>query len=272
MSHHLRDLSKCFGVALTERSGKSIKLTAAGKELVRIAREHFFALQSFHDRISKSVPTLRFAAGDSLLQSLLVPAVGRARRPGYPVRFELSNLRTVEIVEQLLDRRIDYGLLQSDAVENPLEQMLICEQTYAIFVPQRLVPTRGMLTVKNALFKCPHAAIGGDGQLLKQIKKLAEEMGEVFAPELTCDSIGQCVAAVETGSFAAVLPIQAWTPPSEREFVVVEEDSLDVLKQKIVLAWHPRTTESFGPEAVKIQEAIVNALIQPDIKSPNTTS
>ena len=126
--------------------------------------------------------------------------------------------------------------LRADALEKPLKHVVICEQSYAIFVPQRLVPTRGMLTISAALLNCPHAAIGGDGQLLKQLGELAGKLGGVFIPELVCDSIGQCVAAVETGVFAAVLPVQVRPSSSGKDYFVVEDDSLDTLK----------TTNCFG--------------------------
>jgi DNA-binding transcriptional LysR family regulator len=262
LSHHLRELSEYFGVELTERAGKSVKLTAAGNSLVRLAREHFLALQSFRNQTTREIPTLHIAAGDSLLQWLLVPAIARVRRPSNPIRFRLSSLRTIDIVDQLNERRIDFGLLRADAVEKPISQMAICEQRYAIFVPQRVVPTRGMLTIKDALLNCPHAAIGGDGQLLKQLRELAGNLHGVFIPELTCDSIGQCVAAVETGMFAAVLPVQAWKSSSEKDYIVVEDDSLDALKRQIVLAWHPRTVDVKGPAALKTRQTLVDALKQ----------
>jgi DNA-binding transcriptional LysR family regulator len=269
LSHHLRELSEYFGVELTEKAGRSIKLTVAGQSLVQITREHFLALQSFRNHAIGAIPTLHIAAGDSLLQWLLVPAIGSVRRPNNPIRFKLSGLRTNEIVEHLNERRIDFGLLRANALQKPLKHVVISEQSYAIFVPQRLVPTRGMLTISAALLDCPHAAIGGDGQLLKQLGELAGKLGGVFIPEMVCDSIGQCVAAVETGVFAAVLPVQVRPSSSGKDYVVVEDDSLDTLKRQIALAWHPRTADVAGPLASKIRQSLVDALKQQGARSEN---
>jgi len=259
-SHDLRDLSAYFGVELTERAGKTIKLTAAGESLVHIARDQFLALQIFRNQAARTTPTLRIAAGDNLTQWLLVPAIGRLRRPTNPIRFALSNLRTKDIVQQLKERRVDFGLLRMDALEEPLEHTAICAQRYAVFVPRRLVPSRGMLTVKDALLSCPHAAMGGDGQLMERLRELGRSLGESFTPELICGTIGQCVAAVETGAFAAVLPIQAWTASREKDYIVVEDDSLAPLARKIVLAWQPRTMEMMGDSASQTQQVLVKAL------------
>ena len=56
LSHHLRELSEYFGVELTEKAGRSVKLTAAGQSLVQITREHFLALQSFRNQATGSIP------------------------------------------------------------------------------------------------------------------------------------------------------------------------------------------------------------------------
>ena len=260
LSHHLRELSAFFGAELTQRAGKSIRLTPAGKELARMVREHFLGLQAFRSETAGVIPAFRIGAGDSLMQWLVVRAIARIRRGRTPVCMTLHNLRTTAIVDQLNDRKVELGVLRADAVEEPLKQIWICDQRYAIFVPRRLVPSRGLLTVREALLKCPHAAIAGDGQLMDRVMALGRNAGGSFVPELTCDSIGQCVAAVRTGAFAAVLPVQAWPTASENEYIVVEDESLDVLGRRIVLAWHPRMLEVIGESAEKMQRSLAEAL------------
>jgi len=76
----------------------------------------------------------------------------------------------------------------------------------------------------------------------------------------TCDSIGQCLAAVRTGAFAAVLPVQAWSGGSAQECVVVEDEALEALSRVLVLAWHPETLEIIGDPARKVQRLLSDAL------------
>jgi DNA-binding transcriptional LysR family regulator len=262
LSHHLRELSEYFGTELTEKAGRSIKLTAAGRSLVQLTREHLLALQSLRNQATGITPTIRIAAGDSLLQWLLVPAVGLARRPSRPIRFALSSLPPDDIVHHLNERRIDFGLINVDTLGKPLKHAVICEQGYAIFVPQRLVSSRGMLTIKDALLNCPQAVVNNEGLLNEQLADLATKLGGVFEPELVCDTIGQCVAAVETGIYAAVLPVHIKPSTSGGDYVVVEDDSLDSLKERIALAWHPRTADLMGPEGAKIREILRDSLMQ----------
>ena len=199
LSHRLRELSEFFGTELTVRVGKTVKLTPVGESLARMAREHFLSIRAFRNQATGALASYCIAAGDNLMQWLVVPAIGRVRRGSSPVRLTLRNLRTKEIVEELRERRVEFGVVRADAVQEPLKHIRICEQRYAVFVPRRLVPSRGLLSLQDALMECPHAAIGGDGQLMERLRALARDVGGTFAPELTCDSIGQCVAASGPG-------------------------------------------------------------------------
>jgi len=260
LSHRLGELSRFFGVALTMRAGRTLNLTQAGEALARLARAQFLGIQAFRDGAMGVAPAYIIGAGDNLMQWLLVPAIGRIRRDRNLVRLTLCNLRTQSIVERLKERRIDFGVVRADALEDPLEQVHICEQKYAVFVPRRLMPSRGVLSLEEALLKSPHAAIAGEGQLIERLRGLAGKMGGKFVPELICDSIGQCLAAVRTGAFAAVLPVQAWRGGSAQECVVVEDESLEALSRVLVLAWHPRTLEVIGAAAVRMQRLLADAL------------
>lgn len=260
LSHRLGELSKFFGTALTTRAGRKLRLTPAGEALARLAREQLLGIQAFRDEAKGMVRTYNIGAGDNLMQWLVVPAIGRIRRDKNLVRLTLCNLRTEQIVARLKERRIEFGVVRKDAIEEPLAHVRICEQKYAVFVPRRLVPSRGALSLEEALLESPHAAIAGEGQLIERLRSLAAKMGGRFAPELTCDSIGQCVAAVRTGAFAAVLPVQAWSGGAARECVVVEDEALEALNRVLVLAWHPETLEVIGDPARKLQRLLSDAL------------
>jgi DNA-binding transcriptional LysR family regulator len=260
LSHRLRELSSYFGTELTMKNGRTLKLSEAGEALAQLAREQFRGLQAFRDRAAQVQPSFHIAAGDNLMQSLVVPALGMLRRSSNPVRVTLINLRTREIVWQLKERRVEFGVMRLDAAEEPLEHVKVCKQTYAVFVPQRLVPARGMVSIRDALLSCPHAALGGEGQLMERLRELANGFGGSFEPELACDSVGQCIAAVRTGTFAAVLPAEVQFNSTQTEYVVVEDDALDALSRDIVLAWHPRTLQVMGSGAERMRRVLAETL------------
>jgi DNA-binding transcriptional LysR family regulator len=262
LSHQLQELSEYFGMPLTERVGRATKLSASGEALAQLVRDHFLVLQAFRERETHAISTLRLAADDNLLQWLLIPALGTLKRPSRSPKYHLTTLRSDEVVEQLRERKIDFGIVRTSVAKSPLEHTAVCTERYAIFVPQRLVPTRGLLTVRDALLNCPHAIVGGENNLLVQLNEHATSLGGNFTPDMVCDSIGQCVAAVKTGRFASVLPVHAWPTTKEDYYIVVEDDSLDNLKREIGLVWHPRTIEVLGTAGVRIRHSLVEALKQ----------
>ena len=68
-SHHLKELAVYFGVELTERVGKTVRLTANGEKLVQLSREHFQNIVRFRDEIrgahpaSASAPEIAYCNG-----------------------------------------------------------------------------------------------------------------------------------------------------------------------------------------------------------------
>lgn len=254
MSHQLRELGEFFHIALTERSGRTLKLTPKGRELADIARNHLSTLQTFARSVQTTEREWAIGAGDSVLQWWLMPALGRR---GLPPRWSLQNLRTAEIGSRVADERLDFGLVRCDAVRDSVEAAQIGTIKYAIVVPGRLL--RGNLSTKTALAELPHATIGTDGQLTEQLRKIASDLGSVFQAKLKCDSLGLCLSAVRTGRYAAVLPTYILDAETLAGVEIVEAD-LEELNRPMALIWNRRTLEMLGREAVETKDALLAAL------------
>lgn len=267
LSHHLRELSAYFGVELTERTGKTTRLTREGRALEEIVRAHFSAIQAFRNRTTGTRHVFNIAAEENILQSFLIPAIGLIKRTSNKYHFQLNGRDAADIALQLKGGKLDFGILSEDETDSFLETAPIGNQRYAVFVPRRLVLSRGLLTLRDALMSCPHALATEEKQLARRLQDIAKELGGNFQPELHCGSVSQCVAAVATESYAAVLPINAATMLADKDCIVVEDDQLDSVTQKIVLAWHPRTIDIIGSTAEHVKRDLLDALKQKDISS-----
>lgn len=261
-SHRLKDLSGFFGVALTDRVGKTIRLTEAGEQLVKLSREHFQSLMQFMHEARGSAMSFRLGSADSLLQWLAVPSVAGLRRPGAPLRFTLQNLGTEDIVARLQDQRLEFGLVSGDAILRGLKTKPICRVSYIIVVPYRISVRRGMLTLKQALLESPHVAMPRSSVTRQSIDRIAEKFGQRFDPLLECDSEAQCAAAVRTGQFAAVLPLWAWDSNTTVEHSICDDPGLESLDQRLVLAWHPRLMETRGAAADEVKKSLSTKLME----------
>ncbi len=239
-SRQLRELSEFFGVEVTKRQGKILKLTPHGARLAEIARNHLRSLQDFRSECHSASVEYSIAAGDNLLQWLILPRLGQVAHGKTPVRFSTYNHRTNEIVQQLNDGRIDFGLIRRDAVGEGLKSAPLGDLPFVAVVPRKLVSKVHRLTLEEVLAKVPLVAQTTDGQFAQKLRALTEQCGATFAPTIACQSFPHALSAVRSGSFAAILPKLAISDLSSEAYVVIESKILDQLRRPIVLVWNPR--------------------------------
>src|SRR3954470_2808236 len=72
-SRQLRELAEFFGCEVARRQGKLLKLTAQGAQLAELARGQLRSLQDFRTECRAENFEYTIAAGDSLLQWLVIP-------------------------------------------------------------------------------------------------------------------------------------------------------------------------------------------------------
>ena len=240
MSRYLKDLASYFELELVERAGKSLKLTAAGEELAGVVQRYFGELSSFQNRAQNLPRTVVIAGESNLLASIITPLIGRLSRPSKECHFELRGLGADQIIEGLHEQKISLGILSQALVPKSLRSMVLMEQRYGIIIPDRLVPSRGMLTSKRALLECPHALDGSDVQLAMGLSQITKKMGGVFKPSLLCSAQDQCIAAVRSGYYASVLPLSSFPSVEGTSTQVVEAPELELLGGKIMTVWNKR--------------------------------
>lgn len=261
LSHHLRELSAFMGTSLTKRDGRSIKLTQAGEELALMVKDQFQALMAFQSRHTGKLQQVSVGAGDSLLQWLLIPALGAMQSTkAISQRVRTENLRTTDLVHRIQEQRIDFAIVRRNALPPGLAFTDLGVVRHAVIVPRKLAARR--MSLKSALLEIPHATVAGDGELVQKLRKLAVDFGGDFQPTLVCDSLGQCISAVKTGMYAAVLPNQVWEQVSQLDCETINNKALEELDRPVVLAWSPRNLEAFGAAITDFKNDLSAALTE----------
>lgn len=102
-SRQIKELEQYFGVELTQRHGKGVALTEAGKRLAQIARETFHSLDDFQAANQDRQVRVTVGAGDSLLQWLVLPRLGALQKKLPNTQIVLRNCRTRHIVDGLAE-------------------------------------------------------------------------------------------------------------------------------------------------------------------------
>ncbi len=256
-SRQLRELAEFFNVSLTQRRGKELKLSPEGERLAGITRAHFQSLHDLRRECLQQEADYRLAAGDSLLQWLVIPRLPRERVAKLRVRFSTFNLRTHDIIAQLSDGRLDFGLVRADAVTADLESAPLGTLTYRLVVPRALVPAP-RVSFRHALTSVPLVTQTGDGQFSQRLREIASEAGGELRPRLTCQSFPQSLAAVRGKGHGAVLPAIALHELPAAEVRVIDAPALRRLDRAMALAWHPRVLRLRG-QASEVRNLLTRA-------------
>jgi len=240
MSRYLKDLASYFELELVEKAGKSLKLTDAGEELADLAQRHFDEIIRFRDQAKNLPKTITIAAEPNLLAALIAPQIGRVGRSCKGVRFELLALHAEEIVERLQEQKISLGIFSERQIPKNLKSIELLRQNYGIIIPDRLVPTGGMMTWQRAINECPHAINQSDKHMLSGLNQMLQAIKVEFKPAILCSSQEECIAAVRSGYFASVLPLWVLPTIQETKNQVIESTELDILGGKVLCVCNKR--------------------------------
>ena len=257
-SRQLRELSEFFGVEVARRQGRQLKLTHQGAHLAELVRTQFISLQDFRAECRAETVDYTVAAGDSLIQWLVIPRLAKALPTLLNARFATSNLRTNDIVQQLTDGRVDFGVIRKDAITAPLKSAALGTLTFTLVVPKSLAPRRGTIAFSEALTRLPFATHTSDGQFTEKLREIAKGLGSEMQPRLICQSFPQALAAVRSGGFASILPTIALKELEADSYVEVSANELNDLRRDIVIAWNARMV-SVRPNTKKLIEQLQQA-------------
>lgn len=258
-SRQLRELSEFFGTEVARRQGRQLKLTAQGIELAELVRAQLHSLQDFRATCRSETVDYTIAAGDSLIHWLVIPRLGAVLRKAPAVRFATSNLRTNEIVQQLKEGRVDFGVIRKDAMVSPLKSAPLGVLSFTAVVPKTLVAPRRHPTLRDLFSSFPFAAHTSDGQFTQKLRDVAKALKTDLRPNLICQSFPQALAAVRSGGFGAVLPALALKDLEPGSYIEFPADSLAGLNRSLVLAWNSRLP-SIRPNAKKVIEHLQTEL------------
>lgn len=239
-SRQIGELEEFFGVQLTRRSGRSLVLTSAGRELAILVRAQFSGLDDFLASRGSVPVELSLGAGDSLVTWLVIPRLAALQKEFPRVVVRVSNLRSQDIVERLDELRLDFGLVRPAVVRPPLKHISLGSVKYRLFVPKRFQREASRLTPREMLVRFPIATMGTDAAFFQSLGDDARRRGIVINFRLITESFPQAAQAVAAGDFAAILPEHAAVDLDPRG---TKSHPLPLGRSRareVALAWNPR--------------------------------
>ncbi|HVU34704.1 MAG TPA: LysR family transcriptional regulator [Opitutaceae bacterium] len=258
-SRQLRELSEFFGCEVAQRRGKILKLTAQGERLAELAREQLRSLADFRAECREQSAAFTIGAGDSLIQWLVIPRLGKIVDAFPGTHFTTLNLRTNEIVQQLSDSRLDFGIIRKNAMAPGLKATSLGTVSYVAVVPPALARRHGRLTLRQALQDLPLATQTTDGQFTGGLRDIAKALDVPLTPALSCQSFPQTLAALRTGRFWSIVPEIALREIGALDVHRISDPQLRTLDREAMLAWNPRLIR-VRPNAARLAAKLPHAL------------
>ena len=243
-SRQIKELEEFFGVELVRRKGRGVALTAAGEQLRVVAQEQLSALSDFKKACGGQAVELTVAAGDSLIQWVLLPRLGSIRDQATSVAFRFLNLPTAEIASRLRDGTVDIGLLRQGSVARPLQTKSLGTMAFSLFVPVQMLSSKFKPLTAETISRIPLATLEGGGQFRQELDRLSKRHKMSLNIRLELSSFPLVARAVQTGGFAGILPSIASSELGEVE--ELKWDALRSLQRELVLSWNPRTAQIRG--------------------------
>lgn len=265
-SRQLRELAEFFGCEVAQRRGKLLKLTPQGERLAELAREQLRSLDDFRAECRQESVAFTLGAGDSLIQWLVIPRLGKVIEAFPGTHFATENLRTNEIVQQLTEGRLDFGIIRKNAMAPGLKAVSLGVVSYVALVPDGMVRGKRKLTLRQVLAELPLASQTTDGQFASALREIARALDVPLAPALSCQSFPQNLAALRTGRFWAIVPEIAVRELPSGAAHRLTDPLLAQLDREAMLAWNPRLVR-VRPNAARIATMLQHTLALDGVKA-----
>ncbi|MGN9909919.1 LysR substrate-binding domain-containing protein [Phytohabitans sp. LJ34] len=217
VSQQLAALEREAGVALLQRSGRRVALTAAGQVLVRHAATVLTALEETSAALAavRSGPAglIRIGAHPTAARTVLPAALVALGRDHPALELSVSELDPVAVPGALRDRRLDVGLLHDydvvpAAADPALESVALLDETVYLAV----APDAPITTLADA--RDVAWILASPGTLCHEVASRVCR-GAGFTPRVRhhVDDFGAVLALVAAGQGVALVPQLAAVTP-----------------------------------------------------------
>lgn len=235
VSRQLQELEDTLGLLLFERSSRGMKLTNAGARILSRAQRILVETRELVIQAeglgSRPRGTLRIAAIPTAAPYLLDGLIWRIRERHPGLRFEVRELQTDALVQELEEGRIDVGLLALPQEGAQFITEPILREPF-VFVAERGHPLLAHAPVLTDMLAESELLLLEEGHCFRdQALDICLDAGARADTTIEAASLGTLVRLVEAGLGATLLPLSAVS----RE-----------LRESEVLGWAPFEGEAPG--------------------------
>lgn len=269
LSTQIRKLEEELGVQLVERSPRQVMLTRVGEEIVQRCRSVLSEVESMQTIARRSRDPhsglLRLGIFPTLAPYLLPHVIPEIRRKFPRLTLRLFEEKTEQILDMLVQGRLDAGVLALPAGGDQIIARILFEEPFVVAMPENH-PLSRRQAVSLADLADQELLLLEDGHCLRdqalEVCRLAGAHEQLDFHATSMETLRQMVAA-NTG--ITLLPTLAIKPPiSPTENLVIRPFKGDPPKRTVAMVWRKSTAVNDFLEEL----AAVFAGIRPDLLQP----
>lgn len=232
-SRQVAELEAWFGVDLLDRSSIPGKPTEAALRIVRQVDELQRELDAVRESAGGARRTIVLGAGERMIRSYLIPWAAKVRNENLKLVFR--NLTSSAVRTELLARRLDLGILRSDACPAGFERIALKPIPMCLLLPPALAAGRRKCSWKD-LEEIPLALMEGEGQFIRFLREKALAAGILLDVAMECSTWTQAIDSMRECGLGGFLPkdMEKQFPAG---FEVVSLPGLAGYSDEFVIAW-----------------------------------
>lgn len=231
-SSRIKQLEEAFQTQLLIRQVKGVRLTPAGDELLRHAREVFRQLECLHADLrpyAKGVKgRVRLLANTTATNSFLAHGLSRFLSENPDVDVELEEHLSADIVSAVGAGAADLGIVAGEVATADLDAMHLCSDELIVIAPvNHALPAFKALHFADLLDTCRFVGLNQSSAIQSFLDRIAGGMGKRISLRIQVGSFDAVCRMVEAGAGIAIVPNSCARRYASRKvlrFIKLEDD------------------------------------------------
>lgn len=211
LSRHIQALEQTYGAVLLQRGPKGIHPTEIGEIVLDRAKALLFDARSFPDIFlnDRNKPTglVRIALPTSFSGRML-PMLAQAVRRDHPgIRLAVQEGSVLNIIDQVINGKVDFGVATSPTQTNLLIEEKIASEE--IFLVGREFDDIGEVCRPEDLTRLPLVLCPFPHGMRSIVDQIARQLGISLEPDIEVDGTNTLTALLKSGQYYSLVPVDS---------------------------------------------------------------
>lgn len=262
MSRQIGELEKALGFDLFNRSGRSIEINKAGRELAILIASFLSGVEEVTKNGNRTETSLRIGAGASVFETLVFPQLRKLESVFPACNFEFWGFATEKVVDALHRGRIDLGIVRAGLGELGIDEVPSASMSFVLVGRRDFNRDLPNWSGKEFLSRVPLTTISGEGSWVQSFHRICRELEVTPRLSHRTETFGQVRDLIKAGSPGGILPTPLAINLPQNDFAIVPDKFLDVFTRPLAVVFNSRAAKVRDRLQVNAH-ALANLLMEP---------